>query len=207
MSTTVELMISMLAFAFVSSITPGPNNMMLLSSGVNFGFRRTVPHMLGVSAGFFVMLLLIGAGLDSLFRRYPSSYTVMKVLGSLYLLYFAWRVANSGKPERAEVPTPGGGKALPISFLGACAFQWVNAKAWFMAITYFSNYIPRDSKPIFVIITCLLFAVVNLPCVGVWAYLGTKMERLLRTDSIRTKFNWAMALLLIATLIPVIKSI
>jgi len=127
-----ELVAAMAMFAFVTSVTPGPNNMMLLASGVNFGVKRTVPHWLGVSLGHFVMLLLVGAGLESLLKAYPFVYQVMKVVGFAYLVYLAWGVARSGAPERN-----GAEATKPISFFGAAAFQWVNPKAWIMSIGYF----------------------------------------------------------------------
>ena len=121
MNFNVELVAAMAMFAFVTSVTPGPNNMMLLASGVNFGVKRTLPHWLGVSLGHFVMLLLVGAGLERLLQAYPVVYQVMKVVGFAYLVYLAWGVARSGAPERN-----GEEATQPITFLGAAAFQWVN---------------------------------------------------------------------------------
>ena len=194
-----ELVAAMAMFAFVTSITPGPNNMMLLASGVNFGMKRTLPHWLGVSLGHFVMLLLVGAGLESLLKSHPLIYQVMKVLGFAYLLYLAWGVARSGAPERN-----GEEATQPIGFLGAAAFQWVNPKAWIMAVGYFSNYMPTDASLTFVVLTCFMFCAINFPSVGLWVWLGAKLEQYLQRDKIRRVFNWTMALLLVVSMIPVL---
>ncbi|SEV98911.1 LysE type translocator [Aliiroseovarius sediminilitoris] len=119
---TIELLSAFVAFAFVSSITPGPNNLMLMASGANFGFQRTIPHMLGIGIGFTFMIVLVGAGLMTLFDLYPVSYTILKTGSVVYLLWLAWKIANASQP--------GTGKAsgIPMSFLQAAAFQWVNPK-------------------------------------------------------------------------------
>ena len=199
MTFNMELVAAMAMFAFVTSVTPGPNNMMLLASGLNFGLKRTLPHWLGVSLGHFVMLLLVGAGLESLLKAYPFVYQVMKVVGFVYLLYLAWGVARSGAPER------NGEEAVqPITFLGAAAFQWVNPKAWIMAIGYFSNYMPTDASMPFVVLTCMMFSAINFPSVGLWVWLGAKLEHYLQQNSIRKIFNGTMAVLLIASMVPVL---
>jgi len=195
----LEVLAAMAMFAFVTSVTPGPNNMMLLASGVNFGVKRTLPHWLGVSLGHFVMLLLVGAGLESLLKAAPFVYQVMKVVGFVYLLYLAWGVARSGAPERH-----GEDATQPISFLGAAAFQWVNPKAWMMAVGYFSNYMPTDASITFVVLTCMMFSAINFPSVGLWVWLGAKIEHYLQRDSLRKLFNWTMALLLVVSMIPVL---
>lgn len=199
MNFNVELVAAMAMFAFVTSVTPGPNNMMLLASGVNFGVKRTLPHWLGVSLGHFVMLLLVGAGLESLLKAYPFVYQVMKVVGFAYLVYLAWGVARSGAPERN-----GEEATKPISFLGAAAFQWVNPKAWIMSIGYFSNYMPTDASLTFVVFTCMMFSAINFPSVGLWVWLGAKLEYYLQQNTARRFFNWTMALLLVISMIPVL---
>jgi threonine/homoserine/homoserine lactone efflux protein len=199
MNLNFELLGAMAMFAFVTSVTPGPNNMMLLASGVNFGVKRTLPHWLGVSLGHFVMLLLVGAGLESLLQAYPFVYQVMKGVGFVYLLYLAWGVARSGAPERNDDEA-----TQPINFLGAAAFQWVNPKAWIMAIGYFSNYMPTDASLTFVVLTCMMFSAINFPSVGLWVWLGAKLERYLQQDNWRRAFNGTMAVLLIASMVPVL---
>lgn len=194
-----QIVIAMAMFAFASSITPGPNNMMLLSSGVNFGFARTIPHMLGISLGHLVMLLAIGAGLDRLFQAFPLGYQIMKVVGFCYLLYLAWRIAFNQTPLKRGETT---GK--PLGFIGAALFQWVNPKALLMAITYFSNYMPIDASNTFIFFTCLMFTVINWPCLSLWVLLGTQLERFLSKPRQRQFFNKGMALLLVLSMVPVL---
>lgn len=194
----LEALIALSVFAFVSSITPGPNNLMLLASGMNFGFRRTIPHMLGISLGFFVMVIAVGLGLAQVFARYPLTYTVMKWLGGAYLLYLAWRIANAGV-VRAEDNTARG---KPLSLLGAAAFQWVNPKAWAMAVSAFSIYVPGPVGWLLVLGVSALFTAINLPCVSSWALFGSGLRQWLREPRRARVFNIAMALLLVATLWP-----
>jgi threonine/homoserine/homoserine lactone efflux protein len=175
--------------------------MMLLASGVNFGFRRSIPHALGITTGFFVMLVAIGFGLNSLFQAYPLIYQVMKVLGFVYLIYLAWGVATSAPlPARGEQPD--GVSAL--SFFGAVAFQWVNPKAWMIAVSFSSNYLPQQALASFVLLGCLLVAMVNLPSICIWLWMGTRLEQALRDPVRRKIFNWVMALLLLASMLPVL---
>ena len=126
---TFDLLAALLFYAFVASITPGPNNLMLMASGANFGFRRTVPHMLGVALGFVFLALMVGLGLAGLFLAFPASHTVLKAVSVAYLLWLAWKIANAA-PARAEAAA-----GRPFAFLQAAAFQWVNPKAWAMALT------------------------------------------------------------------------
>ncbi len=194
-----HIVMAMAMFALASSITPGPNNMMLLSSGVNYGFKRTIPHMLGISSGHLVLLLAIAAGLDQLFQLFPLGYQIMKGVGFCYLLYLAWRIAFSTTPlKRGET------KGHPSGFFGAALFQWVNPKALLMAITYFSNYMPIDASITFIFLTCLMFTVINLPCLGLWVLLGTQLERVLSQPRQLQVFNLVMALLLVLSMVPVL---
>ncbi len=194
---TLEIFTALAAFAFVTSVTPGPNNLMLLASGANFGVRRTVPHALGVAIGFAVMVLLVGVGLVGLFEAFPMSYTVLKVASVAYLLYLAWKIATaSGLGEKSV-------SGRPITFLQAAAFQWVNPKAWSMALTAVTVYAGSRSLEA-VGLVALVFGIINLPSTGVWAIVGGQMKRFL-TDPMRLRaFNVIMAVLLVASLYPVL---
>ena len=196
---TYDLLLALALFAFVSSITPGPNNLMLMASGANFGFRRTIPHMLGVALGFVFMVVLVGAGLVGIFEAFPVSYTVLKVASVAYLLYLAWKIANAGPAETGE------GKGNPMTFLQAATFQWVNPKAWAMALTAISVYAP-DQTLWAILLVAALFGAVNLPSVSSWTLLGQQMARVLTNPRRLMLFNWAMAALLVASLYPVIWS-
>ena len=195
---TPDLLSGLVLFAFVSSITPGPNNLMLMASGANFGFRRTVPHMLGVAIGFTVMVTVMGAGLAGLFELYPVSYTVLKVVSVVYMLWLAWKIANAAAPEGAP-----DADARPFTFLQAALFQWVNPKAWAMALTAISAYSPGHTLGAIALVA-LVFGAVNLPSVGSWTVIGQQMARLLTNPRRLALFNWTMALLLVASLYPVL---
>ena len=194
---TLELLTALAAFAFVSSITPGPNNLMLMASGANFGFRRTVPHMLGVGLGFVVMVVLVGVGLIQVFDAYPISHTILKAVSVLYLLFLAWKIAT------AAPVASGGSKGTPMTFLQAAAFQWVNPKAWTMALTAVTVYTP-DTTIWAIGVVALVFGAINLPSVSSWTLLGQQMARVLTNPARLTAFNWTMAALLVASLYPVL---
>ncbi|PCJ08456.1 MAG: hypothetical protein COB16_07135 [Rhodobacteraceae bacterium] len=194
---TYDLFLALALFAFVSSITPGPNNLMLMASGANFGFRRTIPHMLGVALGFVFMVLMVGVGLVQVFDAYPVSYTVLKTGSVVYLLWLAWKIAHAGPIEASDE------QGTPMSFLQAAAFQWVNPKAWAMALTAISAYAP-DQTLSAILLVGLVFGAINLPSVSSWTVLGQQMARLLTNPRRLSIFNRTMALLLVASLYPVI---
>lgn len=198
---TLEIFLALFIFAFVSSVTPGPNNLMLLASGVNFGFRRTIPHMLGIGVGFFVLLMAIGFGLGALLETVPSFYAILKFAGGAYMLYLAWKIATSRSIGETGEP----GKGRPMTFLQAAAFQWVNPKAWVMAVTGIATYASHDNYYVAVLLVSVAFAIVNLPSVSVWAGFGTLLRNWL-SDPVRLRwFNIVMALLLVFSLWPMLK--
>lgn len=192
---TYEILTALTAFAFVTSITPGPNNMMLMASGANFGFARTVPHMLGIGIGFTLMVALVGLGLMQVFDAVPASYTILKVFSAVYLLWLAWKIANAGRPEGSQTA------ARPMTFLQAAAFQWVNPKAWTMALSAITLYAPTREW-IAVLLVALVFGCINLPSVSLWTILGQQMRRVLGSQTRLTIFNWTMATLLVLSLLP-----
>jgi threonine/homoserine/homoserine lactone efflux protein len=185
-------------FAISSSITPGPNNMMMLASGVNYGFRRSVPHLLGISLGFCFMILAVGLGLAAVFHQFPILHTVLKVVGTAYMLWLAYKIATStGKVE--------GKNGEPMTFLQACAFQWVNPKAWMMGLGALSTY-PLPTQPYLpqVFLVAAVFTAFNLPCVAVWLGLGTGLKRYLDQAVYLKAFNRLMATLLVISLYPIV---
>jgi threonine/homoserine/homoserine lactone efflux protein len=196
---TTELLLAFIAFAFVTSVTPGPNNMMLLASGVNFGLRRSLPHMFGISLGFMLLVASVGLGLGQLFEQVPLLYNVLRYLGAAYLLYLAWKIANSGAPDN-QSSTAG----KPFSFLQAAAFQWVNPKAWIMAIGAITTYTPQENFVVNVLLIAALFALVNCPSVGLWTVAGSLLRNWLSNTRALRVFNIAMALLLVASLYPIL---
>ncbi|WP_322978075.1 LysE family translocator [Pseudomonas sp. C11] len=196
---TAELLLAFVAFALVTSITPGPNNMMLLASGVNFGIRRSLPHMLGISLGFMVLVIAVGMGLGQLFERLPVLHEVLRYVGAAYLLYLAWKIAQSGAPQGRDTPS-----ARPFTFLQAAAFQWVNPKAWIMAIGAITTYTPHEGFFTNVLLIAALFALVNCPSVGLWTVAGSLLRKWLDNPRALRAFNIGMALLLVASLYPIV---
>jgi len=195
----LDLLLPLISFAFVSSVTPGPNNLMLLASGVNFGFSRTIPHMLGIGAGFMLMILLIGIGLGELFRLVPELYVGLRYVGAAYMLLLAWRLARAGGVGDAERPS------RPMSFLQAAAFQWVNPKAWVMAVYAIATFTLPTQYLVSVLVVTLVFGLINIPCVGSWAMFGTALRRYLTEPRIVRVFNGVMAALLVASIVPILR--
>ena len=191
---SIELLIALAGFAMATSITPGPNNLMLMASGANFGFQRTIPHMLGISLGHGFMIVMIGLGLIQVFEAFPVLHLIMKVLSVAYLLFLAWKIARSAPPEGAAE------SGSPFTFLQAAGFQWVNPKGWFMALTAITVYAPSESL-LAIILVALVFSAVNLPSIIVWVCLGQSIRRFLTSQQRLRAFNWTMAALLVASLV------
>lgn len=195
----IETILALGLFALATSITPGPNNMMLLASGVNFGFRRTIPHMLGIGSGFFSLLIGVGLGLGALIIGVPALHVVLKIAGAAYLIWIAWQIGSARSLGDAREAG-----SRPMTFLQAAAFQWVNPKAWFMAITAMTTY-TGATRPLFsVVVIALVFAIINVPSVSTWAGFGSAMRGWL-SDPVRLKwFNITMAVLLLCSLWPLL---
>lgn len=198
---TRELLLALVGFAVATSVTPGPNNMMLLASGVNFGFRRTVPHMLGIAIGHAVMVFLVGLGLAGLLLAEPRLVLGLEVAAVLYMLWLAWKIASAA-PAR-----PGAAGGRPFSFLQAAAFQWVNPKAWAMALTATTVYAPPGGGWPGMALVAAVFAAVVLPSVATWAAMGQGLRRWLARPGRLRLFNAAMALLLVLSLWPVLRAV
>ena len=185
-----------MSFALVMSITPGPNNTMLLASGVNFGFRRTMPHMLGITCGCIVMMIAIAMGLGQIFTRFPRLYSVMEMVSAAYLIYLAWKIAASGGLSI------GAANERPLTFLQAAAFQWLNPKAWMMAVTGATAFHLSDNLSVNALLLAAAFAIVNVPSIAVWAAFGLGVRRILASPAMLRGFNWSMAALLVASIVP-----
>ncbi|MBA84670.1 MAG: hypothetical protein CML69_08015 [Rhodobacteraceae bacterium] len=191
-----DILTALAGFAFVTSITPGPNNLMLMASGANYGFRRSIPHMLGIGIGFTVMVIVVGLGLMQVFDALPLSYVILKYAGMAYLLWLAWKIATS------EMPGTRAAQGRPMRFIEAALFQWVNPKAWQMALTAITLYAPERTF-VSILLVGGVFGMINLPSVSTWTVLGQQMRRILSSRRRLIAFNWTMALLLVATLVPV----
>jgi threonine/homoserine/homoserine lactone efflux protein len=186
-------------FAFTTSITPGPNNMMLFASGVNFGFARTIPHMLGIGSGFFVLLIAVGLGLGALLHSVPLLHTALKFAGGAYLVWIAWKIGSSRSLGEGKA------SAAPMTFLQAAAFQWINPKAWVMAVSAMATYTSSDSYLLSVFVVGLVFALVNVPSVSTWAGFGAALRQWLAEPTRLKWFNITMAVLLVVSLWPMLK--
>lgn len=195
---TTDLLFGLMAYAFATSITPGPNNIMLMASGANFGLRRTVPHMLGVSLGHALMVLLVALGIGAAFRAAPWAESAFAAVAAAYMLWLAWRIATAAAPDGARAG------ARPFTFLQAAAFQWVNPKAWAMALTAAAAYAPSGSL-VAAASVAVVFAAVNLPSVSVWAALGTQVRRVLTAPARLKAFNWTMAALVVGSAYVVLR--
>jgi len=194
----LDTFLALLLFAFTTSITPGPNNMMLFASGVNFGFRRTIPHMLGIGVGFLSLLLGVGLGLGALLHTMPAVYTALKFAGGAYLVWIAWKIASSRSLSEGK------SGVKPMSFLGAAAFQWVNPKAWVLALTSIAVYASPQAPFLTAGLVILVFVSLIPPCVALWTAFGTALRTWL-SDPVRLKwFNIAMGVALAATLWPML---
>ena len=195
----LDVFIAFFGFIMVATVTPGPNNFMLFSSGLNFGFKRTIPHILGVANGFALLLTCVGLGLGTLLEIYPLAFTGIKVLGALYMFYLAWKIANSGPLKVGE------GRSQPLTYIEGALFQWVNPKAWVMTIVVASTYTNPDNFYLSLAIVVGVCGILNIPMVCVWPVFGTAMKRFLSDPKKLRIFNIFMAVALIASLWPMLR--
>ncbi|NVK41712.1 MAG: LysE family translocator [Oceanospirillaceae bacterium] len=176
-------------FAFSMSATPGPNNMMLTASGANHGFVRTLPHMLGISVGCMGLMSAVALGLGTLFEQWPVTQQALKLVGSLYLLWLAWKIANAPPPEKQAH----GGAARPLTFWQAAAFQFANPKAWVMAISGIASFtLAGDAFVLSAVLVIVLMGLINLPSIALWTGFGVALGRLLKTPRHWRSFNQLM---------------
>lgn len=185
-----------ITFTFVAGITPGPNNMMLLASGLNHGIRKSMPHYLGICIGFPVMVAVVGFGLGALFEQYPSIYIYIKVLGITYLLYLAWKIANAGNSSASS------NIRQPLTFIQAAAFQWLNPKAWVIAVGALAAFTTPENVIQSVVAIILIYFVIGFICMALWLKLGQGLQQFLRSGKRIHYFNITMAVLLALSVIP-----
>jgi threonine/homoserine/homoserine lactone efflux protein len=194
-----QLFIAFIVFAVVMFITPGPNNIMLLASGLNFGFRRTLPHLAGVVIGFAFMIAVTGLGLGAVFTTYPMLQTVLKYAGAAYLVYLAVAIARSGPPDPGEAE-----RRRPMTFFGAALFQWVNVKGWVMVIGTITAYATIASYPWNILLQVALSLLIGAVSCVAWVLCGTSLQSLVKSPRAVRAFNVVMAVLLLASLYPVL---
>jgi len=194
----IDFLLPLVLFAFATSVTPGPNNLMLMASGANFGVRATLPHMLGVGLGFVFLCLCTGLGLVEVFDRWPFTRQALTVAAAVYLVWLAWKFGT------AAPVAEGAARGQPMSFMAAAAFQWVNPKAWAMAVTAVTLY-AGDRSAGAVALVAAVFGMVNIPSVALWVVAGREMRRLLTSPARLRAFNWTMAGLILLTLWPMLQ--
>lgn len=200
---SAERLAALALFGFVMSITPGPNNLMVLASGANFGFRRTVPHILGITLGFAFMAALVGFGLGQALLRAPLAQEILRWGGLAYMLYLAARLLGVGGGAGGLAPAGGAG-GRPMRFLEAAAFQWVNPKAWVIALGAVAAYVGPSEPVAGALIVGSVFAIVCLPCVAAWTGFGAGLRAFLSAPGRMRLFNAVMAGLLLLSLAPVV---
>ncbi|WP_159737222.1 LysE family translocator [Vibrio atypicus] len=198
----MDYLFAVVLFAVSSSVTPGPNNIMVMTSGLNFGVKKSLPLLTGICVGFTVMLLLVGLGFSQLFELFPSLHFIIKCVGVLYLLYLAYLIAKSAGAVESNAQNK------PFSFMKGALFQWVNAKAWVVATgaiaaftTVGADFLSQN------VMIALTFFVVSFPCVGVWLAFGALLKNALNSAKSRAVFNFTMSGLLVVSVIPVIMEI
>lgn len=186
--------IPLLLFAISTTFTPGPNNIMIMNSGMHFGIKKSLPHYLGICFGFPAMVLMVALGLGAVFLEYVWIKHVLKILGSMYMLYLAWQILiSSSKATIGQV-------RKPLSFLQAAMFQWVNPKAWLMAIGTISIFAISSHYLNNAIIISVVYFLMCIPCIGAWLLFGKFLQRILKKDSHRVWFNILMALALVGSI-------
>jgi len=194
----VSLMLPLALFSFVAAITPGPNNVMLASSGLTHGVQRTVPHMLGIVGGVMFMMMVVGLGLGALFQQWPALADVLQVICAVYLLILAWKIATAA-PASAQ---SAGSK--PFSLLQAAGFQWVNPKTWTFAMSVVAVYVPPADFFLNLCVAALICGVTTTPAILIWTLFGRALRRLLQRPAAVRRFNITMGLLLAASLYPML---
>jgi threonine/homoserine/homoserine lactone efflux protein len=192
------LLFAFVLFALVMYFTPGPNNIMLLSSGLTYGFRRTLPHIAGITIGMAFMIAAVGVGLGAIFIAYPLLQTILKYAGAAYLIYLAVAIAMSGAARSQQDNRRG-----PMTFWGAAVFQWINVKGWVMVIGTITAYAAIAAFPWNILIQTVIVLVVGILATTAWALFGSALRPLLTSPRTVHAFNIGMAALLLASLYPV----
>ena len=189
---------AIIVFAITTCVTPGPNNAMIMTSGLNYGIRRSMPHYGGICLGFPLMVVAVGLGIARLFEQYPPLHVILKLGGAAYLSYLAWKIASAPVSEINET------RGKPFSFLQAAAFQWVNPKAWVLAVGATVTYtVISDTYVSQVLVIALIFLVFGAPCIMLWLWFGASLKTILQKPGYVRIFNISMAILLMGSLIPV----
>ncbi len=195
---SIDSLLALLGIVMASAWTPGPNNMMLAASGVNYGFRATMPHVLGVALGFGFMIFTISLGLGGVFMRYPLLHDILRWGGALLLVWVAWKIATAKRPGEAGAATK------PFTFLQAAAFQWINPKAWIMCISISAQFLDPEMPLLSAGIVAGISSLGGITSASGWAWFGMLLARWLHTPTRLRAFNWSMAAIILAGVAVVI---
>ena len=197
---TFTFLVSIASFTLATVMTPGPNNIMMLSSGLNFGYKKSIPHMLGVALGFPIMVICVGMGINIIFKIFPLAYDIMKIIGFIYLIWMAWQIANSS----VEIKENENKNNKPFTFIQIVLFQWINPKAWIMAVTAISSFtVPNEDIFMQVIVIAFIYLLSGLISTNTWTLGGVFIKKLLKNKKTVRIFNITMAILLVMSIIPV----
>lgn len=195
------MIISIASFTLATVLTPGPNNIMLLSSGLTFGYKRTLPHMMGIMFGFPLMVVGVGLGVGAIFELFPVVFILLKVVGIAYLFWMAWHIANS----KGGFDTKENDESNPFTFIQAAAFQWVNPKAWIMAITATATFTTDTSIALQqVMMIAFIYLLSGVISTNSWAMGGVVLKKLIKNDRSIKIFNISMAVLIVVSVLPFI---
>ncbi|MDX1490796.1 MAG: LysE family translocator [Pseudohongiellaceae bacterium] len=194
----MEYLLSLFVFTFVACATPGPNNIMLLASGVNHGIRNSLPHYFGICIGFSVLVAAVGFGLGALFSQAPLLHQVLQTIGAAYLVYLAWRIASASAVDESE------SSAKPLSFIEAALFQWVNPKAWIIAVGAIATFTVQSRITQSILTIVAMYFIVGVVAMGIWLTLGASLQNFLKSSKRRRVFNIFMATLLLFSLASII---
>ena len=198
---TITILVSIFTFTLSATITPGPNNIMLLSSGLTFGYKSTLAHIFGIVFGFPIMVLLVGLGLGIVFEKFPMILDILKNVGILYLVWMAYKIANN----KSTYDLKDDQKSEPFTFLQAALFQWVNPKAWIMAISSISIFVKPDVDSLMqIVLIALIFLLSAIVSCNTWVIGGVALKKIIKSEKSIRIFNISMAILLVVSVLPII---
>ena len=198
---TITILVSIFTFTLSATITPGPNNIMLLSSGLTFGYKSTLAHIFGIVFGFPIMVLLVGLGLGIVFEKFPMILDILKIVGILYLVWMAYKIANN----KSTYDLKDDQKSEPFTFLQAALFQWVNPKAWIMAISSISIFVKPDVDSLMqIVLIALIFLLSAIVSCNTWVIGGVALKKIIKSEKSIRIFNISMAILLVVSVLPII---
>ncbi len=198
---TLTMLLSIATFTFSTVMTPGPNNIMLLSSGLTFGYKKTIPHMVGIVFGFPFMVVLVGFGMGVVFKQFPFIFTILKMVGILYLFWMAYKIATNTSGYDIDKDK----ESKPFTFMQSAVFQWVNPKAWIMAITAISVFVTSSDNNLFQVLTiALIYLLSGIISTNSWALGGVMLKKVIKDKIAIQIFNITMAILLIISVLPFI---